>query len=64
MPTNESGLDRTIRALLGMIIVYLAYASFTGIWQVAAYVIGIILLFTAVTGFCMLYKLLGISTKK
>jgi len=64
MQTNESGLDRIIRALAGLLILYLAYAVFSGVLQILGYVVGLILILTAITGFCLLYKLLGFSTKK
>lgn len=59
---NESGIDRIIRAILAIILLILGKFVFTGILSLAAYVIGIILLVTAVTGFCALYKLFGIDT--
>lgn len=61
---NEGPTDRWVRAILGIIILGLAYGSFSGGIQIAGYVVGIILVFTAITGFCGLYKLLGISTDK
>lgn len=64
MSKNESALDRAIRMVGGIVIFYLAHSIFSGIWSLAGYVVGIILVFTAVTGYCHLYKSMGISTKK
>ena len=61
---NESGADRLIRIVLGIILTSLALAGVlggslaTGAWLVAA-----ILLVTGVTGFCPLYAILRISTR-
>jgi hypothetical protein len=64
MQPNEGLLDRLIRAVAGVIVLYIAYSYLTETLALAGYVIGIILLTTAVTGYCHLYKILGISTKK
>ena len=62
MQKNESAMDRWVRAILGIIILYLAYASFSGFLALLGYIVGIILIFTAITGYCHLYKIFGIST--
>jgi len=59
---NEGPADRWIRAIVGVVILAVSYYSLMGKIQITGYVIGIILVFTAITGFCGLYKLLGIST--
>jgi Inner membrane protein YgaP-like, transmembrane domain len=56
--TNEGTLDRTIRIVLGIGILSLA---FVGPRTPIAYV-GAVPLLTGIIGFCPLYKLLGIST--
>jgi hypothetical protein len=61
---NESMLDRSIRIILGLIIAIISYFTLTGVLQIAAYVVAAILIFTALTGFCLIYKILGISTLK
>ncbi|MHB1662181.1 MAG: YgaP family membrane protein [bacterium] len=61
---NEGATDRIIRAILGIIILVI------GIYQVKSLlvlgiiliVVGAVLIITAITGFCLLYTLLGIST--
>jgi hypothetical protein len=64
MQKNEGSLDRWIRAILGVLIIYSAYQIFSGIGQIIGFIIGAVLIVTSITGFCYLYKLLGISTKK
>ena len=58
MPRNESGLDRIVRASLGLALLSLA---FTGpcVW---VGVVGLVVLITGILGSCPLYALLGIST--
>ena len=59
---NESQMDRIIRFVLGVILAVLGYTMFTGVIQIVMYVLAFIALFTSVTGFCLIYKVLGIST--
>ena len=61
---NESGLDRIIRLILAIIFFALGVYAFTGVLSIIAYVLGIVMLITAATGFCLLYKLFGINTDK
>jgi len=65
---NESAPDRLVRALLGGSLLAVSAATLgvtsgrpLGIVAVAA---GAILLFTAATGSCLLYRPLGIDTSK
>jgi len=62
MQKNEGTWDRTIRAILGVAIVFFAYASFSGVIAFLAYVVGLALIITATMGYCYLYKILGINT--
>lgn len=64
MQKNEGTIDRLVRAVAGVIILYMAYSSFSGILSVIGYVVGAVLVVTAATGYCHLYKILGVSTKK
>ncbi len=61
---NENQLDRIIRFIAGLILGFVAYSYFSGITQTVLYVVAFIALFTSVTGFCLLYKIFGISTLK
>ena len=63
MTTNEGTVDRSIRALLAAAAV--VGAVIVGIGSVAGIVllvVGAVMLVTAATGFCPLYRVLGIST--
>lgn len=64
LQVNEGGLDRTIRILLGATLAWLGYASgvVSGSLATVTLVVGIVLMITGVTGFCGLYKVLGINT--
>lgn len=63
--TNESTLDRVIRVILAAVIAVLYFTGvITGTWAIVLGILGAILLITGLVGFCPLYKLLGISTKR
>ena len=66
MKTNESTTDRIARLIIGLIFGYIGYISMpiSPALAYVGYIIGVILIATAITGFCLLYKLIGISTKK
>jgi hypothetical protein len=61
---NENKIDRIIRFLLALIFFSLATSSFEGVIQIIFYILSAVMLFTAATGFCGLYKLLNINTNK
>lgn len=58
---NESNLDRIIRLILAIIFFVLGVYVFTGVLSI---ILGVVMLITAATGFCLLYKLFGINTDK
>lgn len=64
LKTNEGGLDRTIRILLGGTLAWLGGMSgvVSGTLGTVTLVVGIVLVITGITGFCGLYKVLGINT--
>ncbi len=65
MKANESGLDRAIRVLLGIVLLVLYFAgTVTGGLGIVFIVIGALALLTGVVGFCPLYALLKIKTTK
>jgi len=61
---NENKNDRIIRAIAGAVLLALGFMVLGGTSQLIAYVAGGALIFTAITGFCLLYKLFGINTNK
>jgi hypothetical protein len=65
MKLNESGLDRVIRALVGVIFIALGWTGVAaGVLGTILIVVGAVLLLTGLVGFCPLYMLLGIRTNK
>jgi hypothetical protein len=61
---NEGIIDRIIRAVGGMVLLFLGYFCFSGPYCVALYILGGFMILTAITGFCALYRFLDISTLK
>lgn len=65
MKANESGADRLIRIIAGIVLFMLGWGILkNNILGIIFDILGVILFVTGITGFCGLYKLLGISTKK
>lgn len=63
MKRNESAIDRVIRAVLGVALVAIGF-TVGGTLGVVLYVLAAVMFVTALTGFCPLYRLLGIDTCK
>ena len=61
---NENGLDRMIRVALAAVFLALGVYVFSGTLSVVAYVLAAVMLMTAATGFCALYKIFGLDTNK
>jgi len=61
---NEGTIDRIVRLIIGAILFYLGFFSLSGVGGIILGIIGIILFITGITGFCLLYKVIGCSTKK
>lgn len=65
MKLNESGLDRAVRVVLGIVILALGWGGVvTGGWGVFFKVIGFLPLLTGLVGFCPAYALFRFSTRK
>ncbi|MFZ3068862.1 MAG: DUF2892 domain-containing protein [Microgenomates group bacterium] len=64
MTQNVGEMDRLIRAVVGVILILVGYSVGEGTWQIVLYILGGILVINALTGFCLVYKLLGMSTLK
>ncbi len=63
MKRNESTLDRIIRVVLGLALLALSFVT-AGALRIMLIAAAAIALFTALTGFCLLYRLFGIKTCK
>ena len=62
---NLSTLDRVIRVLLGIALVALGWSgAVAGVTAIALRVFGLVPLVTGVLGWCPVYALLGISTRR
>jgi hypothetical protein len=64
MEKNLGGLDRIIRAIVGIILVVLGVMYLSFWWGILMLVVGIILLMTAIVGICPLYMPFKCSTIK
>ena len=65
MKLNESNVDRIIRAVAGVVLLYLGFGGVLGGGLgIAADVIGAVLLLTGAIGFCPLYAMIKVSTLK
>ena len=58
MQQNMSIMDQSVRMLVGLLIVALAFVGPQTVWAW----LGAIVVFIGAWGFCPLYKVLGIST--
>jgi Inner membrane protein YgaP-like, transmembrane domain len=58
LAVNEHPIERVVRVVAGLALVWAAYSGRLGLW---AY-IGVVPLLTGLTGICPLYSMLGIST--
>ena len=62
---NESGIDRVIRVVLGIAVLYLGWAGVvTGGWGVFLKIVGFVPLLTGLSGFCPLYPVLKLRTNR
>lgn len=59
---NENLIDRLTRGLIASLLLVGGYYWLGGLSQVVVYVLGVVALFTAITGFCALYAVLGVNT--
>jgi len=64
MKKNEGGIDRIVRVIVGIILIVSAFRMEANGLTVVFYVVGVVAIITALTGFCALYKPFGIDTRK
>jgi hypothetical protein len=63
MKTNEGLIDRVVRVIVGLALLYLGFISMGGATAgLAIGVVGVLALLTGMVGFCPLYALLKINT--
>jgi hypothetical protein len=59
MEKNVGVFDRVIRFIIGLVALYLTFSQ--SLWW---FILVVLMFVTSATGYCYLYKLLGISTHK
>jgi hypothetical protein len=65
MRINESSIDNVIRIFAGVLLLYLVFGGeLHGVLATMADILGAILLFTGVIGFCPLYALFKFKNLK
>ena len=65
MTTNESNADRIIRAIIGVVALVAAFAvGISSVFGIILAVVGVVMLLTAAIGFCPIYRVFGMSTRK
>lgn len=66
MAKNVGGIDRIIRAVVGVGLIFYAMSNLPGAedWMVPAGIVGFVVLLTAIFGFCPAYLPFGIKTCK
>lgn len=61
---NVGTVDRSIRGIVGLVLLYLAFVTLAGGWAWVAGIVGVVMLGTAALGTCPPYALFGINTCK
>ena len=65
MSKNEGNADRFIRVVLGVALMWIGFGGIvTGTAGTVLGVVGLLPLFTGLVGWCPLYSIVGLSTKK
>lgn len=64
MTRNENKIDRTVRAIVGLILIAAAFGLDANGLTVVFYFVGVVSIITALTGFCAFYKIFNINTNK
>ncbi len=59
---NMGQTDRMIRAVVGVVLLILAFTTLSGLWGWIGGIVAVVLLATAAMGSCPPYQLLGINT--
>jgi len=65
MKRNMGGVDRTLRFIIGVVLIIAGiFAVKSTVWTVVMIVIGAVMLLTAISGLCPAYNPMGIDTSK
>lgn len=61
---NESTVDRFIRLFAGFFFLYAGWSGFaTGVFGIGLMIVGVVVLATALSGYCPAYSVFGLSTR-
>ena len=63
MKNNVGSIDRGVRIVVGLLLVG-AGVLLSGILQILAVIVGVVLVLTSFVGYCPIYGVLGMSTAK
>jgi hypothetical protein len=62
---NESGIDRIVRVVIGLVLIALGWSGVVSGWLgTLLLVVGFVPVLTGLIGFCPLYTLFGFRTNK
>ncbi len=66
MKKNIGTVDKIVRGILGLVLIYLGVSLYATnqVLSIVLFIIGLLLIITSMTGFCFLYTVFGVSTKK
>lgn len=65
MKQNESSMDRVVRVVVGLVLVWLGWFYLgNSTLGIVLDILGVVAIVTGLTGFCLLYKLFGNFTTK
>ncbi len=64
MKNNMGSLDRGVRIVVGLLLVGAGALLWSGLLQILAVVVGIVLLLTSIVGYCPIYDVLKMDTSK
>lgn len=62
---NVGPLDRTTRIIMGIVVISYRYLGhFSGVWWDLAVMGGALIIWEGLLGYCLLYGLFGVGTKR
>lgn len=66
MECNVGGVDRIIRIVIGILLILLTIGLgiYSQLMGILISLVGLIMLVTGISGYCLLYKILGVNTCK
>ena len=64
MSKNEGTIDRVIRVIIGLAMLYVGFFVMTGAWGIVVGILGFVPLLTGAIGYCPMYSIFGGGTNK